>query len=149
MDPSAADARLRDRFALGFRATEAEARAAIRTVAERLRRAGLAPARVGEIEVALAEAVNNVVEHAYPDDPAGRVRLLGSLRRGRLDIRILDTGRPMPQARLPQGLAADVNVPRADLPEGGFGWFLIRSLTTEIRYDRCGEANHLSLRFDP
>lgn len=87
----------RARFSVSFRATEAEARAGVRDVAERIRRAGVAPDRAGEVEVALAEAVNNVVEHAYADTAPGPVRLRCSLRNRRLDIRIRDSGRRLPR----------------------------------------------------
>lgn len=136
------------RFSLRFPATELDARASVHAACARLRDAGVPALRAGEIEIALAEAVNNVVEHAYAGADAGPVRLSCSLLGTRLDIRLCDIGRPLPGDRLPPGLAADVDVPLADLPEGGFGWFLIRSLATEIRYDRCGASNHLSLRFE-
>ncbi len=132
---------------MSFCATELEARQAIARASEWLRASGLCQIRADEVEIALAEAINNVVEHAYSGPEMGSIRLLCSLRATHLDIRICDTGVPLPQNRLPPGLAADVNVPRADLPEGGFGWFLIRQLTSDIRYDRCGLINHLSLRF--
>lgn len=138
---------MRTRFSLCFLATDLETRANIGIVARRLQLAGLARERTTEIEIALTEAVNNVVEHAYAEVGAGSIRLLCSLRPGQLDIRIFDTGRPLPEDRLPPGLAADLSVAREDLPEGGFGWFLIRAFTTEIRYDRCAGCNHLSLRF--
>ncbi len=139
---------MRDRFNMSFCATDLAAREAVARISERLRKAGLGRNRADEVEIALAEAVNNVVEHAYARSEPGDVRILCSLRSAHLDIRICDTGAPLPQIRLPPGLAADVSVPRADLPEGGFGWFLIRELTSDIRYDRCGLINHLSLRFD-
>lgn len=133
---------------MSFCATELAAREAIAGITGRLRKAGLEPNRAGDVEIALAEAINNVVEHAYASPDPGDVRVLCSLRPAHLDIRICDTGSPLPKSRVPSGLAVDVSVPRADLPEGGFGWFLIRELTSDIRYDRCGLINHLSLRFD-
>lgn len=139
---------MQDRFETSFQSTELQAREAIRATIDRLHKAGLNDDRAGEVEIALSEAVNNVVEHAYADGDPGMIRILCSMRVQRLDIRIADTGQPMPMERLPPGLAADLSVPRAELPEGGFGWFLIRQLTSEIRYDRCNGHNHLSLRFD-
>ena len=138
----------RDKFRMSFRATELEARQTIVAISKRLRTSGLTRDRADEVEIALAEAINNVVEHTYAKSEPGLVRILCSLRSAHLDIRICDTGTPLPKNRLPPGLAADVSVPRAELPEGGFGWFLIRELTSEVRYDRCGLINHLSLRFD-
>ena len=140
--------RMRDRFNVSFCATELAARRAIARISDRLRQTGLETSRADEVEIALAEAVNNVVEHAYARSEPGDVRVLCSLRETQLDIRICDAGAPLPQNRLPAGQAVDVSVRRADLPEGGFGWFLIRELTSDIRYDRCGLINHLSLRFD-
>lgn len=138
----------RDKFKMAFRATEQEARRVIAAISQRLRASGIVPDRADEVEIALAEAINNVIEHAYTASEPGEVRVFCSLRSAHLDIRICDTGACLPLNRLPPGLAADVSVARADLPEGGFGWFLIRELTSEIRYDRCGLVNHLSLRFD-
>jgi serine/threonine-protein kinase RsbW len=34
----------------------------------------------------------------------------------------------------------------ADLPEGGFGWYLIRSLTEELSYRRSNGINRLSFQ---
>lgn len=138
---------LRDSFSVCFCATEAEARAQVCTLADRLRQAGLGPDRAGEVEVALAEAVNNIVEHAYVGAP-GPVRLGCDLVGHSLYVRICDRGRPLPDGRVPAGLAANVAAPRADLPEGGFGWFLIRAFASDIRYERGRGCNHLSLRFD-
>jgi len=36
-----------------------------------------------------------------------------------------------------------------DLPEGGFGWFMMQSLTQEIGYKRIKNENVLSLTFAP
>jgi serine/threonine-protein kinase RsbW len=63
----------------------------------------------------------------------------------RLDCQICDPGKPMPNARPPMGRVADPTVGRDLLPEGGFGWMLIRNLSDNIRYQRVGETNHLSL----
>ncbi|MFC3118799.1 ATP-binding protein [Jhaorihella thermophila] len=141
------DSRRHARFALRIEASEINTRSVVQSVCGRLRLAGVAPLRAGDIEIVLAEAINNVVEHAYGQSEPGPIHISCSLRNDRLDIRINDEGRPLPDERLPPGRVADVDVPLNDLPEGGFGWFLIRSLATEVRYDRCGTRNQLSLRF--
>ncbi|MFV0514076.1 MAG: ATP-binding protein [Jhaorihella sp.] len=139
---------MRDSFAVTFTASESEARDSVRAVARRLRRAGIAPDRAGEVELAIAEAVNNVVEHAYAGRAPGPVGLCCNLHGRRLAVRICDLGLPLPDGRLPQAPAADLSGPRGDLPEGGFGWFLIRAFASHIRYDRCRGCNSLALRFD-
>ena len=48
---------------------------------------------------------------------------------------------------LPDGrLAAAAEI--QDLPEGGFGWYLIRTLTTDLTYLREGICNTLSFCVD-
>ena len=52
----------------------------------------------------------------------------------------------MPNGQLPLGMAQDVDVDMMDLPDGGFGWFLIKDLAKDVRYHRIGEVNQLDLR---
>ncbi|TMV04870.1 ATP-binding protein [Ruegeria sediminis] len=142
--------RLQDqnRLELCFPATEAAASAAIATLALRLGARGLTEERAADVKIALAEAVNNVVEHAYAGLEPARVRVECRLRPDRLDILIWDTGRPLPGLRVPAGEPASVDRDLQDLPEGGFGWFLIRQLSSAVGYERRKGWNRLSLRFD-
>ena len=99
----------------------------------------------GTAEIVIAEALNNIVEHAYASH-AGEIEL--SLKRsgGKLSVLITDRGHPMPGGSLPEG-----RLPAADpdnLPEGGFGWFLIRTLSQDLRYCRADGRNHLFFRLD-
>ncbi len=102
----------------------------------------LSPEQVSNLEIVLAEVLNNVVEHAYAAFP-GRVCV--TLRREGADLRceVCDQGAAMPGLDLPAGRQADL-AEIADLPEGGFGWFLIRSLTQDLTYRRDNGVNHLS-----
>lgn len=135
-------------FDHSFEATELEAREGIGVVITELRRMGLGDDRAGDIEIALAEAVNNVVEHAYRESGNGTVGISCQWSKDQLTLRIIDAGQPMRDGELPLGLAADVSVAFEDLPEGGFGWFLIRQLTRSIDYEREDGKNTLSLVFD-
>lgn len=137
-----------DSFACSFLATELEARSGIQTVVERLRSLGIPNTRADEVQIALTEAVNNVVEHAYDQDTPGDVRIHCKLDPNRLWIDICDAGQPFPENTLPEGKPANVNVPLEDLPEGGFGWFLIRELTSNIKYQRSEGNNELTLCFE-
>lgn len=101
----------------------------------------LAVADRSTAEIVLAEVLNNIVEHAYAAGP-GPIRLWVGLEPGQLCIRIEDEGRPMPDHRLPTG---QLPTPE-DLAEGGFGWHLIRSLSSDLRYDRRGAVNCLCFR---
>lgn len=138
----------RNEFSLSFRATEMGARDGICSVADRLRNRGISEDRAGDVEIALAEAINNIVEHAYAGIEPGQVLVDCRLARDWLEIRISDMGHPMPDGQLPTGEPLDVDTEMPELPEGGFGWFLIRQLVSDIRYERRSRSNLLSLKFD-
>ncbi|EEW26660.1 ATP-binding protein [Rhodobacter ferrooxidans] len=100
----------------------------------------------GVAQIVLAEALNNIVEHAYAGGD-GVIRV--SLRRQRADLlcQIEDQGAPMPGGVLPAGVPHPAAA-REDLPEGGFGWHMIRALSRNLRYRRSDGRNHLSFRLD-
>lgn len=99
------------------------------------------------IQLVLAEIINNILEHAYPPNgPDGAVKITGICRQDGMHLRIRDTGLPMPDGELPLGGSQSLDVNLADLPEGGFGWFLIRDLARDLAYSRIGDENHLTLR---
>ena len=129
-----------------FRATFDNVRLAIANAMQSLDRLGLSDEERSSVELVLAEALNNVVEHAYPGDRSGDVKLV--LRHGRagLLIEIRDTGQPMPSGRTPLGLHPRESNPGEELPEGGFGWFLIRQLARDMVYDRENGENFLIFR---
>ena len=95
----------------------------------------------GTVAIVLAEALNNVVEHAYRDGP-GPIRICVDHLAPVLRVSVYDQGLPMPNEQLPQGLLKPL-VEGEELPEGGFGWFLIRTLTMDLAYERHGNLNHL------
>lgn len=135
-------------FGISFKSTELEARHAIRAVIERLSGHGLTEESAAIVELVLAEAVNNVVEHAFAGLEPGEVVIRYRFRDGRLTLSLCDAGHALPGGILPEGRASDVSGPRVQLPEGGFGWFLIRELTSSIHYGRRAGRNHLRVSFD-
>lgn len=95
------------------------------------------------LELVLAEACNNVVEHALAGQEGEAFRLALWIGPDRVLVRLTDRGRAMPGGRLPCGGAP---APSADTPpEGGFGWPLIRRLCSSIRYCRRDGENRLDL----
>ncbi|MDR7123258.1 ATP-binding protein [Pseudotabrizicola sp. 4114] len=95
-------------------------------------------------QIVLAEALNNIVEHAYAQGP-GEIELTIDISARGLTCRIMDAGQPLPGVGVPVGELAPL-LPGEDLPEGGFGWHLIRSLSEDLNYRREGERNFLSFR---
>jgi anti-sigma regulatory factor (Ser/Thr protein kinase) len=92
-------------------------------------------------ELVLAEVLNNIVEHAYADEP-GDIRISVCASSGALRVTVVDRGRAMPGGTLPEGRLAPLG---AELPEGGFGWYLIRTLARDVDYRRIGGRNELVL----
>ncbi|MCB1406715.1 MAG: ATP-binding protein [Rhodobacteraceae bacterium] len=106
--------------------------------------AGLDADDLATVELILAEALNNVVEHAYADG-AGPVELSVEMRGHELACKIVDSGRPMPTGDAPDPPLPVIDPP-VEMPEGGFGWHIIRCLTSELTYHRDRERNTLSMR---
>lgn len=113
---------------------------------------GLAPLaldveEINTVELVIAEALNNIVEHAYPEpDQPGPIEIRCAHRHDGLLMTILDQGLPMPDGQAPVGMAKNLDVDIMDMPEGGFGWFLIQNLTKDVRYRRVNDQNQLELR---
>ncbi|MGZ5179971.1 MAG: ATP-binding protein [Ramlibacter sp.] len=101
------------------------------------------------IELALAEALTNIVEHGYGRDSNARVRLRLLERPGALEIDVWDQGRPIPPGRLEQADATTTfqfdPTDLAGLPEGGMGLALIKSAFHEVRYATRDGVNRLHL----
>lgn len=104
----------------------------------------LAEADRGAAEIVLAEVLNNIVEHAYCTCP-GDIDIALQLTPCALVCTIIDTGAPMPDGRPPAGGLRDY-AGMDDLPEGGFGWHLIRAMSTDLHYSRENNCNRLEFR---
>lgn len=96
----------------------------------------------GTAEIVLAEVLNNIVEHAYAGQSGDIALALEHHVHGVL-VTVQDIGTPFPNAELPQGTLPDVTS-LAELPEGGFGWYLIRTLVRNLTYLRKDGCNHLT-----
>ncbi|WP_254870015.1 ATP-binding protein [Celeribacter sp. HF31] len=127
-------------------ATDAAVRRGLQTIKHGLEPNGLAADEVASLEIVLAEILNNIVEHAYADHPEGLIDIRLSQADDGLHFLISDRGNMMPGGEPPLGLQANLNCDIADLPEGGFGWFLIRELAHELRYAHVDGENKLSFR---
>ncbi|PRY92760.1 serine/threonine-protein kinase RsbW [Hasllibacter halocynthiae] len=134
---------------LVLRATSEEVRSALGAVTRSLARP---PEELQRLELALAEAMNNVVKHAY-DARGGCIELaVTSLPDGTL-CEVRDSGAAMPGGAPPEGSPPTVDGDPETLPDGGFGWFLIRSLSRDLLYERWAEPppgqNVLRFRIAP
>lgn len=100
----------------------------------------------GTCETVLAEVMNNIVEHAYADRHDGGIDVVLVHDGFGLRVDITDSGAPMPGECLPGPYRSSLDVAPCDLPEGGFGWAMIRDLTTGLEYRRTDGINRLRFR---
>ena len=98
------------------------------------------------MEIAVAEILNNVVEHAYAGVSDGKVHMVVDVEPTDLLFTIVDDGVPMPTGRLPSGAPADPNRPDFEQEEGGYGLYMIRQIARKLRYRRLGDQNQLTFR---
>lgn len=134
---------------LDFAADSAATRDALQALRAALSRQGTDPALLSRVEMVLAEVFNNVAEHAYAERPGGPVRLTLRQAGAGLVATVSDRGAPMPGNRLPEARLPRADVPMPNLPEGGFGWYLIHTESDSLIYRRENGENHLRLRFAP
>jgi serine/threonine-protein kinase RsbW len=92
-----------------------------------------------DVELALAELLNNAVEHGVARDPAAvELEVALTVTPGWAELEVLDAFDPyLPDdgPTLPDGLA-----------EGGYGRFLVHELMDEVRYARLGDRNAVVMR---
>lgn len=143
------DTGLRNLITVHFPAQDKAVRNALLKVDAALLAAGLVRDMRDRTQIALAEACNNIVKHAYPFDsvdvPMITLDIAGD--RGGVQITLRDRGGPMPDGRLP-----GPDLPPIDLddllalPEGGFGWPLLRRMTCALSLSRHNGHNILRFR---
>ena len=99
------------------------------------------------VEIAVAEGLNNIVEHACAGMTDALIRVEMRVNAAHVFVQMMDPGRALPGWVLPEGQPADLNVARAELPEGGFGWHMIRTLANRLDYRRVNGTNLLRMWF--
>lgn len=123
-------------------------RRAIHEVEDDLIKVGIHKEDIGSVSIVLAEVLNNVIEHAFSDKKGEDITLIVRQRSKSLLVEIRDKGRPMPKGRAPMGNHPMSEPDRFDtMPEGGYGWFLIRELVQDLVYDRQNDENILFFRY--
>jgi serine/threonine-protein kinase RsbW len=134
---------------LRFAANGGAVRAALLDVDAQLAASGASGDLRARAQIALAEACNNIVEHAYaPDRPADALITLDiSGDPAGLQITLRDRGRAMPDGPLPGRDLPPVDpADPATLPEGGFGWALLRAMSRSLSVSRQNGQNILRFR---
>ena len=95
------------------------------------------------LNLALEEAVVNVMEYAYPSGTHGHVSIEAQSNDVRLKFTIIDCGKPFdPTVQS----AADTTLPAKERKIGGLGIHIIRQNMDSINYERINGHNVLTLR---
>ena len=111
----------------------------VETIAEE---SGLSQTLAMSLNLALEEAVTNVIVYAYPPGTDGLVDIEAILHKDRIRFIISDSGHPFDPTQVKE---VDINLPLEERPIGGLGIHLVRSIMDEVSYERLGDRNILYL----
>ncbi|MDX8379297.1 MAG: ATP-binding protein [Gallionella sp.] len=108
---------------------------------------GLSQAGCDEVELAVVEAVNNCIRHAYHKKSGHSVEVKFKIGTQDILIEIRDSGSPIdPRLKTELGAAFSFNPEDIDaLPEGSMGWYLIKHLMDDVSYVSSVGMNTLKL----
>ncbi len=94
---------------------------------------------IREIELCLAEALNNIIKHAYKGAENNTIEISMEIRNKQFKVILIDYGIERSNLNKPT-LEFDPNDIES-LPEGGMGLFIIEQLMNETNYLRDGNKN--------
>ncbi len=94
---------------------------------------------VYDLELVMAEALINVIEHTYNFDSTKLISCILEMKDDVLEMKIRDFG---PKVKLESLKPRDLS----KLREGGLGLYLIRALVDEWKYEEVCKGNLLILR---
>ncbi len=105
--------------------------------------AGLDMPMAMSLNLAIEEAIVNVMQYAYPKDTKGMVNIVATVEEDVLSYVISDSGIPFDPTD-----KTDVNttLPAEERPIGGLGIHLVRQIMDEVIYERKDNKNILTLR---
>ena len=104
---------------------------------------GFSPSDTTMINLAVEEAVVNVMKYAYPPDTKGDVTIEAVSNDVRLKFTIIDSGAPFDPTVQSQ---VDTTLSAMERPIGGLGIHLVRQIMDSINYERMDNLNVLTLR---
>lgn len=95
------------------------------------------------INLALEEAVANIIMYAYPEGEQHEILLKVISSPQQLIFLLTDKGQVFDPTQVPD---AEINLPIEERAIGGLGIFLIRSIMNEVSYQRLGDENLLIMK---
>lgn len=94
------------------------------------------------LNLALEEAVSNVILYAYPEGTEGTVDVDAAIWEDRIDFRITDSGRPFDPTL---SIGPDLTLKAEERPIGGLGIYLVKKIMDHVSYTRENGKNILSM----
>lgn len=104
--------------------------------------AGIDQSLAMSLNLALEEAVSNVILYAYPEGSDGLVDIEAIIRKDRLDFCITDSGKPFDPTKKED---ADITLGVEERQIGGLGIYLVRNIMDSLSYERKDDKNILSM----
>lgn len=104
--------------------------------------AGLSPELGMSLNLALEEAVTNVVLYAYPEGEKGEVKIDASWNHEMVTFVISDSGVPFDPTEKED---ADITLSVEERPIGGLGIFLVKQIMDSVEYQRIEGKNVLTI----
>ncbi len=96
----------------------------------------IGPSGAGSVELVLAEILSNIVEHAYGEESIGEVEVVADMLPEQLVCNVQDWGAPFRVWPFPKSALPTCGAGIETLPEGGWGWALIRTVASDLDYRR-------------
>jgi sigma-B regulation protein RsbU (phosphoserine phosphatase) len=94
------------------------------------------------LNLALEEAVSNVIMYAYPEGTDGTVDIDAVVDGKRVSFVITDSGKPFDPTAKEE---VNIHTEMAERPIGGLGIHLVRTIMDTVNYERKGENNILTI----
>ena len=95
------------------------------------------------INLALEEAVSNVIMYAYPQEEEHDIILQATANEQQIIFLLTDNGLSFDPTNAPD---VNLDIPAEERQIGGLGIFLIRRIMNEVTYQRLDGENHLIMK---
>ncbi|MBQ8759939.1 MAG: ATP-binding protein [Bacteroidales bacterium] len=97
-----------------------------------------------KLNLALEEAVSNVMKYAYPEGEEHEITLTVKIDAGKMIFELSDTGKPFDPTMTE---APDVTLSAEERSIGGLGIFLVKNIMQSVEYHRVGNRNILVMKY--
>jgi serine/threonine-protein kinase RsbW len=107
----------------------------------------LTDVEIFQIELAVVESVNNVIQHAYNNERGHEVEIIFTLYANRVTLDVCDVGRTMDPKYMIQVDKSPLEFDPTELnrlPEGGLGLAIIRQMMDDVTYSSRHDKNTLT-----